>query len=139
MSDALKPSNKIDHWLYHNGALERPWAVRWWPEGRGTRKNKKCKQRSLGFATPELRDVFIENDFQEDPLQVRVIGRGRKRSNQDREQREEPGNWTDELSEVMARVAAIRAVSGRPYSLLSDVYAAMKQLGFERREFDGGH
>ena len=94
---------------------------------------------SRGFATPTLRGEFVRNGFEEDPLVAKVPGKGRRRADQDREQRESPENWPDELSEVMARVSEIRANSGRLYSLLSDVYAAMKQLGYRRSEGDGGH
>ena len=132
LSNASKPLSKIDHYFYHDKHRKQPWVVRWWPEGREGRGSRECKQCSRGFATSELRDAFVENGFQEDPLQAKVPGKGRKRADQDREQRENPENWPDELSEVMARVTEIRANSGRRYSLLSDVYAAMKQLGFKR-------
>lgn len=129
MSDASKRLSEIKHWLHRDKRLKQPWAVRWWPEGGRGRGGRQC---NCGFASPALRDAFIQNGFRHDSLQVKVPGKGRKRADQDREQREDPENWPDELSEVMARVAAIRATSGRRFSLLSDVYAAMKQLGFKR-------
>lgn len=135
MSNASKPSSGIKHWLHYDEQLKQPWAVRWYPEGGGTTgpgRGRGVRQCNRAFATPALRDAFIQNGYRHDPLQAKVPGKGRKRADQDREQREDPENWPDELSEVMARVAEIRATSGRRYSLLSDVYAAMKQLGFER-------
>lgn len=132
MSNALKPLSEIEHCLYYDKRLKQPWAVHWYPEGREGGGNRQCRQRNCGFATPALREAFIQNGFRHDSLQVKVPGKGRKRADQDREQREDPENWPDELSEVMVRVAEIRATSGRRFSLLSDVYAAMKQLGFKR-------
>ncbi len=117
-----KNLNKIEYWLHHHKGTSSPWAVRWWPEGR------RGKQRNRSFETPSQRGEFIRNNFYHNSFH----GKGRKEGDQDREQRENPENWPDELSEVMARVSEIRSTSGRRYSLLSDVYAAMKQLGFKK-------
>ncbi len=139
-----RTSDGIEHDLRHNVGLKQPWVVRWWPNGRLNRGGKlnrgdgqggqvsEGRRCSCGFATPALRAVFIKNGFRHEAIQQKVAGKGRKRADEDREQRENPETWPDELGEVMAKVTEIRSRSGRRYNLLSDVYRAMKDLGFKR-------
>lgn len=115
---------------YNKDGRISPWVVQWWPEGKG---KKYSKSRSVSFKTKEERDEFVDNDFDVSILPPKNTNKGRKSYAEDREMQELPENWPEELTEVMKEVSEIRKKSGKPFSLLSDVFVAMKNLGYKKK------
>ncbi len=106
----------------------RPWKVRWNPRRYG------ATGISRGFATEAERDRYIADGLPED-VELCYAGPGRRTNDRERELRGDPGNWEDELREVMGGVYEYRKTrTAHQPNLLSDVYHVMKKMGFRKGE-----
>ena len=102
----------------------RKYELKWFPDRSSTRaryrqfhlRAEAMEYAKQGFPSPD----------------ERVAKTGRKPNSGREEMQNEPGEWPDEASEVMANVIEKRTRSGRPFNLLSDVYWVMIDMGFKR-------
>lgn len=104
----------------------KKWAVTWWPAGRDS------PRRDKGFITEEEAKQFVVEGCKVEEGYKPDGKKGRKGGDREREQRELPEDWTDELTEVMLEVIKYRNTYQRNHVLLSDFFVVMKKMGYRR-------
>lgn len=121
-----RTSEGIRYHIYFlkNVRVRRKYQLRWYPD----KSSKRIRYKA--FSTRTQAEEYTQQGFPNPD--ERIVKIGRKPNSVDEENQNNPETWPDELSEVMAKVTEIRTKSYRPFSLLSDVYRAMKELGFKR-------